>query len=107
MSAACSGFQCNDGAPTAGPGCATHHVDGATACADLAATQHLRIDLSEQVYFQRGIDRNKIINAAQHIDIVGVSDRPDRETESLPVFPIDATERIVDFMLKAVGLERS
>lgn len=35
------------------------------------------------------------------------SDRPEDETESLPIFPIDATGRIVDFMLKAVGLERS
>jgi molybdopterin-guanine dinucleotide biosynthesis adapter protein len=34
------------------------------------------------------------------------SDRPEDETESLPTFPIDATKRIVDFMLKAVGLER-
>jgi molybdopterin-guanine dinucleotide biosynthesis adapter protein len=33
------------------------------------------------------------------------SDRPDDETEPLPVFPTDATKRIVNFMLKAVGLE--
>jgi len=45
------------------------------------------------------------------VEVPGVvaiaSDRPEGETESLPVFPIDATGRIVDFMLKAVGLERS
>jgi molybdopterin-guanine dinucleotide biosynthesis protein B len=35
------------------------------------------------------------------------SDRPDDETEPLPVFPTDATKRIVNFMLKAVGLESS
>ena len=34
------------------------------------------------------------------------SDRPQDERESLPTFPIDDIERIVDFIIKLVGLSR-
>lgn len=36
-----------------------------------------------------------------------VSDRPEDETEALPVFPIGDTGRIVDFTIEVLGLRRS
>lgn len=45
--------------------------------------------------------------AAEFPEVVAIaSDKPEDETEPLPVFHIDATERIVDFIIATLGLKR-
>lgn len=45
--------------------------------------------------------------SAEFPEVVAIaSDRPEDETEPLPVFHIDAIERIVDFIITTLGLKR-
>jgi molybdopterin-guanine dinucleotide biosynthesis protein B len=53
---------------------------------------------------REGAARRKLLSAEFPGVVAIASDRPQDERESLPTFPIDDTERIVDFIIELVGL---
>ena len=58
--------QRNDRQATAGVLGAAHEVDAATDCPHVHTVRHLGVGLPRQVHFDRGIDRNQLVDRCQH-----------------------------------------
>jgi molybdopterin-guanine dinucleotide biosynthesis protein B len=78
----------------------------AGAC-DLILVEGYKREAYPKIEIRRDGAASRAPLSAEFPEVVAIaSDRPKDETEPLPVFHIDATERIVDFIIATLGLKR-
>jgi molybdopterin-guanine dinucleotide biosynthesis adapter protein len=73
---------------------------------DLVLIEGYKSDTFPKIETRRDAAMSREPLSEKFHDVVAVaSDRPEDESESVPVFPADATERIVDFIIATLGLK--